>query len=247
MGRIARKYLDASFFHVIVQGINKEYIFKTERYIKRYMEFVYREIDRFNLRIIAFCIMNNHAHFLINIENIEELSKYMQKLNSSYARYYNYMEGRVGYVFRDRYKSEPINNRRYLIQCVKYIHENPVKAKMVKNAYDYKYSSYNIYRDLVKNNKGSDIFLTEELYYICNDNVCSNMSFIDIDINFEENINNYISNFILKEGIKVFEIFENSDILKELIKYLKKSCKVKYVDIMRYFSITKGTMERLKS
>lgn len=247
MGRIARKYLETSFFHVMVQGINKEYIFNNERYINKYIKFVYDEVDKQNLRIIAFCIMNNHAHFLINTEKIENLSKYMQKLNSAYAKYYNYMEGRVGYVFRDRYKSEPITDRRYLIQCIKYIHENPVKAKMVKKIDEYKYSSYNIYKNLINNNEFSDILSKEELIYICDDDVFSTINFLDTDMNIEENINNYISSFIYKEKIKLFEIFQNSDILKELIKYLKKSCSIKYVDIMRYFNITKGTMERLKS
>lgn len=107
--RIARKYLETSFFHVMVQGINKEYIFKDERYINRYIQLMKRNLEGKDLEIIAFCIMNNHAHLLMKVENIKELSEYMRKVNSTYAKYYNYMEKeRVGYVFRDRYKSEPI-------------------------------------------------------------------------------------------------------------------------------------------
>lgn len=107
--RIARKYLETSFFHIMVQGINKEYIFKDERYINRYIQLMKRNLEGKDLEIIAFCIMNNHAHLLMKVENIKELSEYIRKVNGTYAKYYNYMEKeRVGYVFRDRYKSEPI-------------------------------------------------------------------------------------------------------------------------------------------
>ena len=70
--------------------------------------------------------------------------------------------------------------------------------------------------------------------------------FLDIDTDIEKKINNHISEFIEKEKIKVFEIFEKDDILRKLIKYLKKSKNIKYTDIMRRLDITKGTMERLK-
>ncbi len=167
MPRIARQYLETSFFHVMVQGINKEFIFKNDRYINRYLQLIRKNLNKENLKIIAFCIMNNHAHLLIQTKNRGELSKYMQKVNSMYAKYYNYMENeRVGYVFRDRYKSEPILDKRQLIQCVKYIHQNPVKAKMVKNQCEYKYYSYCFYQN--GQIKKAEIFTEEEIAFISN-------------------------------------------------------------------------------
>lgn len=246
MGRIARKCLDTSFFHVIVQGINKEYIFKNEKYINRYIKLFNEKINKENLEIIAFCIMNNHAHFLIHTENIQYLSKFMQKLNSAYARYYNYMENRVGYVFRDRYKSEPITSKTYLIHCIKYIHQNPVKANMVKNTEEYKYSTSNQYKNMLLENKIPQIFSKEEFTYICDDNIQIAENFMDIDVDIKEIMENSIKKFIDKENIKLFEILENNDILKGLIKYLKTYQNIKYVDIMRFLDITKGTMERFK-
>lgn len=245
MARTAREYLSTSFFHVMVQGINKEFIFKNNRYMNRYLQLIQKNLDKQNLKIIAFCIMNNHAHLLIQTKNIEELSKYMRKLNSMYAQYYNYMEkGRVGYVFRDRYKTEPIADKRQLMQCIKYIHQNPVKANMVKQINEYPYSSYQLY----KNGKISEygVFTQEEIELICNmEKVCEE-EFMDIDIDIGKKIDNAISEFVQKEKIKVFEIFEKDDILKKLIKYLKKYKNIKYTDIMKRLDITKGTMDRLK-
>lgn len=250
MPRLAREYLETSFFHVMVQGINKEYIFNNERYINRYMKLIHKNLQNGNLKIIAFCIMNNHAHLLINVDKISNLSKFMQKINGAYAKYYNYMENeRVGYVFRDRYKSEPILDKMQLIQCIKYIHQNPVKAKMVNNVWDYKYSSYNYYKQILNKMKDNQIYINftkEEMRLICNSYFENNKIFLDTEINIETIIDDAITEFINKENIKVFEIFQKDDILKKLIKYLKNNKKIKYVDIMKKLEITKGTMERLK-
>lgn len=245
ISRMARKYLDTSFFHVMVQGINKEYIFNKNRYINRYLQLMQNNLNHEKLTIVAYCIMNNHAHLLMQVQNKEELSRYMQKVNSMYAKYYNYMENeRVGYVFRDRYKSEPILDKRQLIQCVKYIHQNPVKANMVSNANDYRYSSYHSYA--TQQTEKVKVFTKEEIAFICNLNLICEEEFLDTEINIDKRIDNGISAFIKKEEIKVFEIFEKDVILKELIKYLKKYKNIKYTDIMKRFDITKGVMDRLK-
>ena len=203
------------------------------------------KLNREELEMIAYCIMNNHAHILVKTEDIKKLSKYMQKVNTIYAQYYNYMEGnRVGYVFRDRYKSEPILDRRQLIQCVKYIHRNPVKANMVKNEKEYKYSSYQQYR--TGKIKEMELFTNDEIMFICNMNMDCEEDFLDIDIDINQNFENLILEFIKKEQIKVFEIFEKRDILKKLIRYLKYEKKIKYTEIMKKLEITKGTMESLK-
>lgn len=242
MPRVARKYLDTSFFHVMVQGINKEFIFKNEKYCNQYIKLMKKNFNQENIEIIAYCIMNNHAHIVVQVDDINELSKQMQKTNTVYAKYYNENEERVGYVFRDRYKSQPIMSKRQLIQCVKYIHRNPIKAKMVKNAIDYPYSSYSCYK-----NGQVSLFSTKEMEYICNMGIEDEEDFIDIEPkDIEKNVNMAISEFVKKERIKVFEIFEKSDILKKLIKYLKMDKKIKYVDIMKQLDITEGIMRRLK-
>lgn len=145
ISRVARKYENSSFFHIIVQGINKEYIFQEEKFKITYLKQINRFSNELEINIIAYCIMDNHAHFLIMCDKIENLSKLMQKVNSVYAKYYNYIMKRVGYVFRDRFLSEAIDNKRYFIHCIKYIHLNPVKANIVDKCEKYKYSSYNYF------------------------------------------------------------------------------------------------------
>lgn len=129
----------------MVQGVNKEYIFKSKKYIDLYMRLIDEKKKAYNFTILAYCIMNNHAHFLIHVPNILQLSEFMHNVNAEYASRYNQNENRVGVLFRNRYKTEPIYEERYLINCINYIHNNPVKAGMVNKCGEYKYSSYRFY------------------------------------------------------------------------------------------------------
>lgn len=249
MSRTARKYKEASFFHVIVQGINREYIFKEERYKYQYLKIFRKYVKELDIKTKAYCIMGNHAHFLLKIEKIEELSKLMQKVNSIYARYYNYMENnRVGYVFRDRFISEPITTEKYLIQCIKYIHMNPVKAKLVQKMDEYKFSSYKYYETKMKKYMGNkDEFNYKYYEEICNDKE-NEINFFDLDI--EKNnkvIYNAVSRFLKDNKIKIYEIMSSREILKKLILYLKENEKIKYTEIREFFEIKRGTMEGLKT
>ena len=88
MGRVPRKNMkDSSFFHIMVQGLNKEYIFNTKRDMKKYHEYAYKNSE--NIDILAYCLMNNHAHFLIYSDEIKNIGNWMKKTNTSYALYYN--------------------------------------------------------------------------------------------------------------------------------------------------------------
>ena len=249
MSRSARKYKYASFFHVIVQGIGREDIFKKKRYINEYLELIRRYTKELNLDIIAYCVMTNHAHLLIRINKVENLSKLMQKVNSLYAKYYNYMEnGRVGYVFRDRFVSEAIDSKTYLINCIKYIHMNPVKAQMVKSCGDYEFSSYNSYVHNYKfkeHNIINEIIDKEEILSICT-NESINQNFFDIDkIDVKDKFFYGINKYVNKEQIKLWQIFNSRDSLIGLVKYLKNIEGIKYVQIRENLMLSKGIMESI--
>lgn len=145
MPRTARKYLDGHHFHVMVQGIGKEYIYPTDDFKGYYLACLQRFKEKTNTKILGFCVMGNHAHLLLSVNNATDLGLFMQSVNFEYARYYNRTRKRVGYVFRERYRSEIIKKIDYLVYCLAYIHNNPIKAKMIKKAGDYNYSSYTNY------------------------------------------------------------------------------------------------------
>lgn len=145
MPRIGRRYQSTTYFHIIVQGINREYIFNKEEQLRRYEYLINVNAKQKNFKVLAYCIMSNHTHILVYTEDIKIMSKVMQKINTSYAKYYNKLRQRVGYVFRDRYYTQAIMDEVQLFNCLVYIHKNPVKAAIVRDSSEYKYSTYNQY------------------------------------------------------------------------------------------------------
>ena len=141
MPRTARENMKgSSFFHIMFQGINRENIFNSKKNMKKYHDYFCENSEEID--ILAYCIMPNHTHFLVYSEEIKNIENWMRKTNTSYALYYNKKNDRVGYVFRDRYKVQIIDNEKYLYTCIKYIHENPIKAGICKSLSEYRFSSF---------------------------------------------------------------------------------------------------------
>ncbi len=221
MPRFPRKHIKTSFFHVITQGINKSYIFDKSEDIKYYIKLIYKLSKEHETEIIAYCIMNNHAHMLIKTKKSDELSKYMQRLNCTYARYYNKKYDRVGYVFRDRYKSEGIYDEQHLYNCIKYIYYNPVKAGICSKAKDYPYSNYKI--------------ITKEIK--------ENYTFMDID-NDSEICKELIQNFLNENDMDINDLKKNKRKLKELIVILKMEYNISLRKISEETKIGRETIRK---
>lgn len=145
MPRVSRKSLKSNYFHVITQGIEKSYIFEEEKTKKIYKKMLLNKLKEYDLNLLSYCIMSNHAHMLIYTKKINQLSKYMQCVNTAFALYYNKSHKRVGYVFANRFKSEEIKELSHLHRAFVYIHLNPVSAGICNHPAKYQYSSYNDY------------------------------------------------------------------------------------------------------
>jgi len=237
MPRIARKDFEKGFFHIMVQGIKKENIFGKNEYKNKYVYLINMYLKEQNLTIISYCIMNNHAHILIHVDDIEQLTQFMKKLNTTYAVYYNKEQERVGYVFRNRYKSKMIYNRDYLRKCIKYIHMNPVKAGIVEQESKYRYSSYNQYiskTGIVTERLIEDIFESKENYL---------KKFLAIDYK-EELFKDFESNTLDKQAVKIeIERFlQKEEIELEELRKDKRLIKKLYTIMGQY--VTKAELAR---
>lgn len=203
MSRISRNHLKSNFFHVIVQGINKEYIFEEETQKKVYLKCLFEKSENYDINIISFCIMDNHAHILLHTNNIEDMSRFMKQINEKYALFYNREKNRVGYVFRNRYKSEPIYEERYLYQCIAYIHRNPVKAGITKLMDEYQFASTMQY----SLNKVKELYDYNLLIYSDKEN-SDEYNFIDIKEQIDETEIEKIIDHIILSNMKKFQIRE---------------------------------------
>ncbi len=221
MARIRKENITTSFFHIMVQGINKEYIFNSSENINKYMKIMKETKEKIDIMILAYCIMNNHAHILVHEEDIEKVTQYMHRVNLRYAKYYNKKYNRVGYVFRDRYKTQPIYSEKHLYTCVRYIHNNPVKANICDKANEYKYASCydNIFytdteleRNVKKNMYNEQTNLQEEEKFVLMEN----------EQNKEQICHEIIKETMLKNSLTKESLHQNEKVLGDIIRKLKQ-------------------------
>ncbi len=236
MSRLPRNYMNTPFFHVITQGIEKSYIFEKPEDIKYYVKIMYKIKEEHNINIIAYCIMNNHTHMLIKTQLIEQLSKYMQRINTTYGKYYNKKYSRVGYVFRDRYKAEGIYSEKHLYNCIKYIYNNPVKAGICNKPEEYPYSNYKMMKTEFK-----------ERYSLMTNSECNNEEYVFIDVD-EKNVitcNKIIEAYLKENRIDLKSIKQRKELLKELILLLKDKNKISLRKIAEELEISRETVRKI--
>lgn len=141
MPRQARKKSESGIYHVILRGINRQQIFEDKDDSNKFIEILKKCKTLSEFKLFAYCLMGNHIHLLIKEEK-EPTEKIFKRICSRYVYWYNVKYQRVGHLFQDRFKSEPVENDSYFLTVIRYIHQNPVKAGLCKNIKDYKYSSY---------------------------------------------------------------------------------------------------------
>jgi len=128
----------------MVRGNGGRKIFFSDADRSRFCLLLQEGIERYNCRIHAFCQMTNHVHLVIQVGDIP-LSRIMQNVSFRYTRYINSARNETGHLFQGRYKALLIDGDSYLVELVRYIHCNPVRAGLVANPNEYQWSSHNAY------------------------------------------------------------------------------------------------------
>ena len=204
MPRNSRRDFPGLFHHIMSQGINKEYIFDNDKLKKMYIDLIKEKSEKNNVKLMAYCIMDNHVHMLINVDKIEEMCKFMQQINTAYAKFYNKQFDRVGYVFRNRYLSKTILDEGQLKRCIVYIHKNPVEAKIVEHERDYIFSSFNEY---MKDDNKCKIICPDVEKFLFGDIPKEEFKYyFDMMHNYKNNEINEFDNFEVKEKMNLEEI-----------------------------------------
>ncbi len=145
MARPPRLEFPGAVYHVVVRGNERRTIFRDDEDRGRYLGRLAHYRKRFGFRLLAFCLMGNHVHLAIRTGRFP-LSRIMAGLQSSYTQWFNRRHGRVGHLFQGRYKAFLVQEDPYLLGLVRYIHENPVRARLASKASDYDWSSDRYYR-----------------------------------------------------------------------------------------------------
>ena len=142
MSRLARKISESGLYHIVFRGINRQHIFEEASDYKKMKEILTELKKDMGYEIYVYCFMSNHVHILLKEKSMGDISLIMKRLLTKYARWYNIKYGRSGALIANRYKSKPIDVDEYFLSVVRYIHQNPVKAKIVDDLAEYEWSSY---------------------------------------------------------------------------------------------------------
>lgn len=145
MGRKPRVEYQGGLYHIIQRGNNREYIFKKDEDKAHLMKLVKEYKGVLGYEIYGFVVMDNHYHIVIRTLDAP-LQNIMHRINNQFSKHYNRKNSRTGHVFENRYKGILVKDDKYLLSLLRYVHQNPVQAKICKRVRDYKWSSDTYYR-----------------------------------------------------------------------------------------------------
>lgn len=198
--------------------------------------------------------MNNHVHLVVKAD-FENLSKTLKTINTKYAMRFNFQNDRVGHVFQGRYKSEIISNNIYLLNVIRYVHNNPIKAKLVKELHGYKWSSYNDYIEtntIVSSNQKDFVLgcYNSMDKFIEFHKEIDNYEYLDIPEEIEEHKLNVaqeiISSYFRDNNInEITEITKNSPHIEKLITLLLTNSRLSQRQIAKLLDINHSWVNKL--
>jgi len=267
MPRGARQVSRSGVYHIMFRGNERRDIFVNDEDRVRFIQLLAEKSMEEGFSVYAYCLMDNHVHILLSGTH-EGLSRLVKRINTSYVYYFNKKYDRVGHLFHDRYKSEAVENDTYLLEAVRYIHNNPIKAGMVGEASDYKWSSYRLY--LAPEGQGQAFIDTEYVLGLFSENLQkarkqfidftsqkSDLEFIDITkenekesptITGEMQAREYIEKVLKKKGLEPGCLRQKGyeDIRNKLILDLRKNSNLSVRQIALVLGINRGMVQRVK-
>lgn len=144
MSRPLRIVYPGAFYHVTSRGNEQKDVFKSKRDREKFLEYLESATERYGAIIHVYCLMSNHYHLLVETP-AGNLPQIMGHINGAYTTYYNIKRKRSGHLFQGRYKAILVEFDEYALELSRYIHLNPVRAKMVARPEEYRWSSYGNY------------------------------------------------------------------------------------------------------
>lgn len=253
MPRTFRKLSYTSIYHIMLRGINKERIFIDDYDRKKFINILKNTKEKYNYEMYSYCLMDNHVHLLIMDQN-KKISNIIQSVAITYALYFNKKYSRVGHLFQNRYNSKCVENSRYLLNVIRYIHRNPEKA-MIELTENYEWSSYNSY--FCQSNLIDSEYI---LNLFDKDVILSKKKFREFNLTYIYNYNDeleyeFITGFTDEDAIKIIRQELNINDLSEICKYnvairneiirkIKKLNGISKTQISRILNIDRKIIER---
>lgn len=146
MSRKARKTSCTGVYHVVIRGMDRQRLFEDDKDYYKYLDLLAAYKKKCDFKVFAYCLMGNHVHLLLYCTTMP-IGEIMHFVSTKYACWFNEKYERVGHLQQDRFYSEVVETEEYFCAAFRYIHHNPLKAKL-ENAVgeSYKWSSFREYR-----------------------------------------------------------------------------------------------------
>ncbi len=144
MARPLRITYPGAFYHITSRGNERKNVFKSKRDREKFFEYLQSASQRYDAAIHAYCLMDNHYHLLMETPS-GNLPQIMRHINGAYTTYFNAKRERYGHLFQGRYKAILVDMDEYAKELSRYIHLNPVRAKVAEAPEEYDWSSYRFY------------------------------------------------------------------------------------------------------
>lgn len=248
-------------YHVMMRGNEKKNLFLDEEDKQRFLETLFAKKIEAGFSLLAYCLMDNHVHLVIQ-EGEESLATIMKRINASYAYYFNQKYKRVGHLFQDRFKSETIDDERYLMAVTRYIHNNPVKAGIGEKPEDYKWSSYKCYLAPDKpesRNVNTDVILSsisldqkqainEFKRFSLQADTSEFMDINEDDSWTLEESKAYLEEYMKTEwpGYQLQELMKNKHTRNEIVQHIRQKTNLSIRKTADLLGITRGSIQYLK-
>jgi putative transposase len=145
MGRIKRGYYVKAFYHVYNRGNNRTAILRSDSEKEIFLGTLADYKERFAFKLYGFVLMDNHFHMILETGQLNHVSRVMHAFLLSFGNKYRKMNHCSGHLWQHRFQSRLLENEGYVLECLEYIHNNPVKSGLVERAEDYSWSSYFLY------------------------------------------------------------------------------------------------------
>lgn len=143
MTRVARGAIfgNCKHFHILTDGLPALEVFSEPNMKNFYLATVEEKAHDTNVSVLAYCVMQNHSHLIVTSADTSNISEFMRRVNTTYAKFFNRIKGRSGYVFNGRYESDCLNDNDEILAAINFVHNNPLKAHVAVTSAGYLYSS----------------------------------------------------------------------------------------------------------
>ncbi len=136
------QFAEGNYYHVYNRGAGRNLLFFGQDNYEYCLRLVKRYHERYGITVVAYCLMPNHYHFLLRLDAGQRLSQFINVLFNAYVQAANRQQNRSGTLFEGRFRHVRVDREEYLLQLCRYIHLNPVNARLVSCPDDWLYSNY---------------------------------------------------------------------------------------------------------